>query len=98
MNFRNPQNRVIGVLTHQIPDIPGQLSFYMSEKARRTEKMNLLVSAENDPQQVVETNEMIHMRMSDEHVAHLEEVPCGKPLELTKIKKKSPLLKKKGDE
>jgi hypothetical protein len=65
--FCHEQLKVIGVIGHQIPRIGAELVLHVPQKIGRSVKMNAPVSPQRNPQELIKTDEMVHVGMGDEN-------------------------------
>ncbi len=69
--------REIGLIfIDQIPCIACQFSFHVSEKTGRSKDMEFLFSTQENPQQVVKPDEMIHVRVGHKDVGDFKQISC----------------------
>ena len=57
----------------QVPGVAGELAADVGDDAGRTEHVEVELAGEKDAQQVVEADEVIHVRVRHEHMADLEQ-------------------------
>jgi len=78
----------VRVIFNEIPGIGPELAFHVGHEAGRAEKGNVLVPAQADAQKMVETDEMIHVGVADETMAHFQELSRGKRGEVPHVEEK----------
>ena len=61
------------VALDQVPGVAGQLAAHVVDDARRAEEVDVQLAGEEDAQQVVEADEVVHVRVRHEHVRDLEQ-------------------------
>ena len=64
-----------GIAVHQVPGIATQLALHAVQNAGRAMNPQHPTAAEKHAQQPVEPDEVIHVAVRDEHVAHAQQVP-----------------------
>jgi hypothetical protein len=69
----------------------------MAKKSLRTEQMKAAIMAQVAAQKVVETDEVVHMRMGDENVTDTEQFTRGKGGKISKVEKQGPFLQGERD-
>jgi hypothetical protein len=67
----NYQIHRIGIVFDQIPGIGRDFIIQLIQKIRRTIQIHYLVSAQTDPEKMIEPDEMIHMGMGDKDMGNL---------------------------
>jgi hypothetical protein len=77
---------LILIFFHQIPGVSCQLSFDALEKCFRAEKFDLLLTTKENPQKLVKADKMVHMRVGDEYMGHLEKVSGSEIAKVPQIK------------
>ncbi len=70
-------DEVAGVVVHQIPGVRVELVADLSDEAGRTVHPHARVATEANAQQMIESCEVIHVRVTHEHVAHSQQNPRG---------------------
>ena len=61
------------VALDQVPGVAGQLAAHVGDDPRRAEQVDVQLAGEKDAQQVVEADEVVHVRVRHEHVRDLEQ-------------------------
>ena len=79
------------VVIDEIPGIPTQLSRNVFDQAGRTIDLQSLPTAQRDPQQTVESDEVVHVRMGDKDLASFEEARGRKRLVFPEVEHESPV-------
>ena len=87
MHFRNMDGKIIGVVFDKIPGIGVDLAFYLLVKARRAENGDMAISAQTDPEQIIESYEVIHMGVRNEDMINLKKFSRTQIVKITQIKK-----------
>src|SRR5262245_39288794 len=74
-----------GIAVDQVPRVPGQLAADVGDDPGRAEQFDMLFAGKKDAQQVVEADEVVHVRMRDEYVRELEQRRRGLAVDAAEI-------------
>src|SRR3990172_8866642 len=74
-----------GVALHQIPGVAGKLPLDVGDDPRGPEETDHPIAAEDDPQQVIESNEVIDVGVRDEDIGDLQQVGWRLRRKVTKV-------------
>jgi hypothetical protein len=98
VHLRHFQLEIVRIFVHQVPRVARELSLHSFKKTGRPEKMKLFFTAQRDPEQGVESDEMIHMGVSHKNVLDLEQFSRRKGVKIPKIKEDGFPLIQEGNE
>ena len=87
MHFRNMKGKIIRVVFDKIPGIGVDFVFYLAVETGRAEDGDMAVAAQTYPEQIIESYEVIHMRVRNEDMSDLKKFSRTQIVKITEIKK-----------
>ncbi len=87
MHLRHEQLELVGVVCDQIPGIGAELVLDVIEERGRPVEMDAPVPPQGDPEEVIETDEMVHVGVGNEDVVDLQEFTRRQEMEVAEIEK-----------
>ena len=75
IEFGNNQDQAVFIIFDQVPGITGQLALDILNDPPRSIEVKVLVAADEQTQQPLETRKMIHVGMADKNVVNFKHVP-----------------------
>jgi hypothetical protein len=97
VEFFHANGQFTVITLDQIPGVGSKLMLDGVDNARRPMDAKRLLPPEQEPQQLVETGEMVHMPMRDEDVADAQKFARAKPPKIAKIEKQRAALENQID-
>lgn len=88
-DLRRGQGEIIGIVFHEVPRIGPELVLQAIQEPRGAVQAKGPFPPQADPEQVVETDEVVHVGMGDEDVADLQDVPGDEIPEVTQVEEDS---------
>jgi len=85
VDLRRDDGEIVLVILDEVPGIGRQLVFETFEKPRRPEEVQVLVSAQTQPEQLVEPDEMVHVGVRHEDVVDLQELARRQAVQVPEI-------------
>ena len=85
------------VAIDQIPGVAGELASYVFDDAAGAEDFDLVVACEEDAQQMIEADEMVHVRVRNENLADLEEDGGRLTVDAAEIEQQGPSVVTEAD-
>jgi hypothetical protein len=98
MQFADQQGEVTFVVVHQVPGIGRELGLHLGEDARRPEELDRVRPAERDAQQPVETHEVVHVGVRDEHMADAQQLAWRQRADVAEIEEQGALFEEEIDQ
>ena len=86
-DLRCDDREIVRVVFHQIPCIGRQFVFQLIEETGRTEQTEVLVPAKAQPEQMVKTDEMIHVGVGHKDVIDFQEFSRRQEMQIADIEK-----------
>ena len=88
MDFRHVQFKVVGVIGDQIPRIGMELVLHVPKEIGRSIETNAPISPQGNPQEMIKTDEMVHVGMGNKNVADLQKLAWRKEVDIAEVEKK----------
>lgn len=87
MDLRRDDGKVVRVVLHEIPGVGRQFVLKLPEEPRRAEEAQVLVPAQAEPEQMVETDKVVHVGVRYKDVIDLQELAGRKVMQIPEIEK-----------
>src|SRR5689334_12425568 len=87
MQFTRFDDEVRRIVLHEVPRVPGELVTHAIDEVLRTMESHTGIAAEAHAQQMIEAGEVIHMRVTDEHIADPQQHAGRQARDVTDIEK-----------
>ena len=75
MYFADYDPELMLIFIYQVPGVGTEFSLHVSEEVRWTKDMENLVSSQEQPQEGVESDEVVHMGVGNKDMALFQQVP-----------------------
>ena len=87
IDLRHLEHKVAFIAFNKVPAVRPELVLDRFDKARGSIDTDGLLSPEKQPQQLVETGEVVHMPVRDKDAADAQELARSKPAEIANVEK-----------
>lgn len=84
-DFADMEREIGGVVLDQIPGVCAQLVLHLVEESEWPEQPHAPLAAQADAKQPIEADEMIHVGMGNENIAHTQNLARGKGFQIAQI-------------
>src|SRR5262249_43976027 len=96
--FGRRQCEIERIFIEEIPVIGSQFVLHLIEKAGRTDEMKGGGSVEAQPQQAIETREMMHVGVRNERMRDAQELACGQRRHVAEVEQQGAAAETEIDE
>jgi hypothetical protein len=85
IDFGNIDVQVIRVIVDKVPGIRVYFSQDVAVESGRAEQVKLFLTSETESQKMIESDEMVHVRMRDKNCINLEDFARGQEMYISEI-------------
>ena len=79
------EREIGGIALDQVPGVRAELACHLGEEPGRAVQPHHALAAETDPQQPVETDEVVHVRVRHKYVAHAQDLARRQRPQITEV-------------
>jgi hypothetical protein len=97
VHLGHPEGKAVLVVIHQVPCVSGKPALHVFQEPPGAEKMQLPFPAQDQPQERIESDEVIHVGMGDEYMAELQQIPGRQGMDISQVEQTGAFTEEKGN-